>query len=148
MLDFLCDLAGHEVARRWAADVVADPAASMMAKQNGLAVTMRLGPGPRQELAGVDLRDQDLTNRDFQNANLQGADLRGMRLVRTNFAGADLRGADLTAVRMVGGISVARRSLVAGGTGQLCWACPDSATSARPQSWLWPPSPDVTPPTS
>jgi WD40 repeat protein/3',5'-cyclic AMP phosphodiesterase CpdA len=103
MLDFLCDLAGHEVARRWAAGVVADPAASMMAKQNGLAVTTRLGPGPRQELAGVDLRDQDLTNRDFQNANLQGAVLRDMRLVGTNFAGADLRGADLTGVRMVGG---------------------------------------------
>ncbi|MGH3812587.1 MAG: NACHT domain-containing protein, partial [Pseudonocardiaceae bacterium] len=31
MLDFLCDLAGHDMARRWAADVLADPAASEVA---------------------------------------------------------------------------------------------------------------------
>ena len=103
MLDFLCDLAGHEVARRWAADVLADPAASEVAKQNALAVSQRLGPGARQVLVGVDLRGQDLTNRDLRNANLQGADLHGMRLADTNFAGADLRGADLTGVRMVRG---------------------------------------------
>ncbi|HWR46544.1 MAG TPA: pentapeptide repeat-containing protein, partial [Pseudonocardiaceae bacterium] len=103
MLDFLCDLAGHEVARRWAADVLADPAVSEVAKQNAVAISQRLGPGARQNLAGVDLRGQDLTNRDLRNANLQRADLRGMRLTGTNFAGADLRGADLTGVRMVGG---------------------------------------------
>ncbi|MGH4017920.1 MAG: NACHT domain-containing protein, partial [Pseudonocardiaceae bacterium] len=103
MLDFFCDLAGHEVARRWAADVLADQAASEVAKQNGLAITQRLGPGERQVLAGIDLRAQDLTNRDLRNANLQGADLGGMRLVGTNLAGADLRAANLTGTRMVGG---------------------------------------------
>ncbi len=103
MRDFLCDLVGHEVARRWAADVLADPAASEVAKQNRLAITQRLGAGEHQMLAGVDLRGQDLTDRDLRNANLQGANLRGMRLANTNLAGADLRGADLTGVRMVGG---------------------------------------------
>jgi len=103
MRDFLCDLAGHELARHWAANVLTDPAASEVAKQNALAVSQRLGGGERQVLAGVDLRGQNLTNRDLRNAQLQGADLRGMRLVGTNLAGADLRGADLRCVRMTGG---------------------------------------------
>ncbi|MGH3936201.1 MAG: metallophosphoesterase, partial [Pseudonocardiaceae bacterium] len=103
MLDFFCDLAGHDLARRWAVDVLADPAASEVAKQNGLAITQRLGSGAHQNLARVDLRGQDLTNRDLRNANLRGADLHGMRLVDTNFAGADLRDANLTGVRMVRG---------------------------------------------
>ena len=93
MLDFLCDLAGHEGASCWAADMLADPAASGVAKQNALGVSQRLGPGERQVLAGVDLRGQDLTDRNLRNANLQGADLRGMQLVGTNLAGADLRNA-------------------------------------------------------
>ena len=96
MLDFFCDLAGHEVARRWAVDVLADPEASEIAKQNGLAITQRLGAGAHQNLAGVDLRGQDLTNRDLRDANLQGADLRGMRLVDAKLAGADLRDANVT----------------------------------------------------
>jgi len=103
MLDFLCDLAGHEVARRWAADALADPNGSEAAKQNGLAISQRFGPGERQMLARVDLRGQDLTNRDLRDANLQRADLRGMRLAGTDLAGADLRDADLTGVRLVGG---------------------------------------------
>jgi Tol biopolymer transport system component len=103
MRDFFCDLAGHEVARRWAADVLADPAASEVAKQNAMDVSQRLGAGEPQVLAGVDLRGQHLTDRDLRNADLQGADLRGMRLIDTNLAGADLRGAELTGVRMIGG---------------------------------------------
>ncbi|MGH3977237.1 MAG: WD40 repeat domain-containing protein, partial [Pseudonocardiaceae bacterium] len=73
------------------------------AKQNGLAITRRLGPGARHSLAGVDLRGQDLTNRDLRNANLHGADLRGIRLVDTNLAGANPRDANLTGARMVRG---------------------------------------------
>jgi hypothetical protein len=103
MLDFFCDLAGHDLARRWAVDVLADPEASEVAKQNGLAITQRLGSGAHQNLARVDLRGQDLTNRDLRDANLQRADLRGMRLVGTTLAGADLRDANLTGVRMVEG---------------------------------------------
>ncbi len=109
MRDFLCDLAGYEVARRWAADVLANPAASQVAKQNALAVSQRLGPGEHQVLAGVDLRGQDFTNRDLQDADLQGADMRGMRLAGTNLAGADLRDADLTGARLVGGSLTAAR---------------------------------------
>ena len=61
MRDFLCDLAGHEIARSWAAKVLADPEATGVVKQNGLAVTLRLGPGADQILVGVDLRGLDLT---------------------------------------------------------------------------------------
>ncbi|HEU0087724.1 MAG TPA: trypsin-like peptidase domain-containing protein [Pseudonocardiaceae bacterium] len=103
MVDFLCDLAGHDVARRWAADVLADPATSEVAKHNALAITQRLGVETPQNLAWVDLRGQDLTNRNLHSANLRGAILRGMRLVGTNLARADLRDADLTGVRMIGG---------------------------------------------
>jgi len=104
MLEFLCDLAGHEVARRWVAEVLADRVASELAKQNALAISQRLDPGDHhQDLSGMDLRGQDLTYRNLQNANLQGADLRGMRLEGTNFAGADLHDANLTGTRMVGG---------------------------------------------
>ncbi|MGQ0775313.1 MAG: trypsin-like peptidase domain-containing protein, partial [Pseudonocardiales bacterium] len=103
MLDLLCDLAGREVARRWASDMLADPAASEVAKQNGLAITQRLDPGTRQVLTAMDLRGQDLTDRNLRNADLRGADLRGMRLGGTRLGGADLRDADFRGVRMVAG---------------------------------------------
>ncbi|MGH4024393.1 MAG: NACHT domain-containing protein, partial [Pseudonocardiaceae bacterium] len=73
MLDFFCDLAGHEPARRWAADLLADPAASQAGKQNAVAVSQRLGADERQNLAGVDLRGQNLTRRDLRKADLHGA---------------------------------------------------------------------------
>jgi hypothetical protein len=103
MRDFLCDLAGHEVARGWAAKVLADPEATQVVKQNGLAVTLRLGPGGDQILVGVDLRGLDLTRCDLRNAKLRGANLSGMRLVETDFSGADLRDANLMGIRMQGG---------------------------------------------
>ncbi|HZN20330.1 MAG TPA: pentapeptide repeat-containing protein, partial [Micromonosporaceae bacterium] len=110
MVDFFCDLAGQEPARGWAAGVLVDPQASAVAKQNALSVSARIaetgaagGWGPRQDLAGVDLRRQDLTGRDLRGADLHGADLRGMRLHEVDLTGADLRDADLTGVRMTGG---------------------------------------------
>ncbi|MGH4023562.1 MAG: NACHT domain-containing protein [Pseudonocardiaceae bacterium] len=103
MLDFLCDLAGHDVARRWATEALADSAASDVAKRNGLAIAQRLGPGIHQNLANVDLRGEDLANRDLRNANMEGADLRGMRLVGTNLANANLSHADFTGARVVKG---------------------------------------------
>lgn len=80
MVDFLCDLAGHDVAHRWAGTVLGDPAGLAMAEQNALAVSRRLGVGASRNLTGMDLRGQDLTNLDLRDANLQRADLRGMRI--------------------------------------------------------------------
>lgn len=110
MIDFLCDLAGHQTAQSWATAVLADPQASAAAKQNAFAVSTRITdigghqqtPSAR-DLAGVDLRGQNLTGRDLRGADLRGANLSGMRLNDVDFSGADLRQADLTGARLVGG---------------------------------------------
>ena len=132
MVDFFCDLAGHGVARAWAARQLADPAASQV-KQNALAIDARLGPGTGQNLAGVDLRSQDLSGRSLRNADLRRATLRGMHLVATDLAGADLREADLRQVFMIGG-SVDRAQLTDSrwhGAALLGVAGIDSATEAQ-----------------
>jgi WD40 repeat protein/3',5'-cyclic AMP phosphodiesterase CpdA len=107
MIDFFCDMAGHDVARLWAEGVLRDSAASEISKQNALAVQIRLPEGDRsiagENLAGVDLRSQDLTNRNLRGANLRGANLNGMRLVDVDFTGAELSGADFRGARLVGG---------------------------------------------
>jgi NACHT domain/WD domain, G-beta repeat/Pentapeptide repeats (8 copies) len=102
MAAFFCDLAGHEAARCWADQTLADPAASEVAKQNALAVSARTGVAAG-DLAGVDLRNQDLGGLDLRGANLRGANLTGMRLDAVDLTGADLTGADLAGVRMTGG---------------------------------------------
>jgi uncharacterized protein YjbI with pentapeptide repeats len=113
MVDFFGDLAGHNAARQWADAVLADPESSEAAKQNALAVQDRFRPADmlddterppqRQNLAGVDLRDQDLTGRDLREADLHGANLQGMQLERTDFSGANLRDADFSRARLLGG---------------------------------------------
>ncbi|MBE1488937.1 eIF2A-related protein [Plantactinospora soyae] len=111
MVGFFCDLAGHGPAAAWASSVLADSAASTIAKRNALDVRERVGvmspttaAGPaRQSLAGVDLRSQDLAGQDLRGADLRGADLRGMRLEGLDLTGADLRVADFTAARLLGG---------------------------------------------
>jgi hypothetical protein len=127
MLDFLCDLAGHDVARSWATGVLADPggprdghtddgaasSASDQARSNAFAILRRIPSDPdapvpapetaRRNLARMDLRGQDLTGQDLTGADLREADLRGLRLSQVRLDGADLRDADLTGVRMSGG---------------------------------------------
>ncbi|WP_433265465.1 trypsin-like peptidase domain-containing protein [Actinosynnema sp. CS-041913] len=104
MVDFFCDLAGHEAVLRWARTVLADVDADDVAKQNATAVVQRLeAPRVRLELAGIDLRANDLTTLDLRGANLRGADLSGQHLMRKDLTGADLTNAKLTGVRMFGG---------------------------------------------
>ncbi|HSV66968.1 MAG TPA: pentapeptide repeat-containing protein [Mycobacteriales bacterium] len=108
MTNFLCDLAGHDTARRWAQGTLANGASDETARRNALAITARLGgtaaaTGAALCLADADLRAQDLSGRNLRGADLRGADLRGIRLTGTNLAGADLRGADLRGARLVGG---------------------------------------------
>ncbi len=100
MINFLCDLAGHETARRWAASILREPGPNEAAKQNALAVNGRLKVGVRKQLAGVDLRGQDLTGWDLGGADLRSATLRGMQIVDANFRGADLCEADFTGARL------------------------------------------------
>ena len=108
MVDFLCDLAGQDLTREWAAHTLATADVTQTAKQNALDITARLSrTGPdvsagRADLRNADLRSQDLTGRDLRGADLRGADLRNMRLTRTDFSNADLTGADLRGARLVG----------------------------------------------
>jgi WD40 repeat protein len=100
MIRFLCDLAGHDTARQWAASVLREPGSNEAAKQNALAINGRLEVAVRKQLAGVDLRGQDLTRWDLGGADLRSATLRGMQIVHANFRGADLRGADFSGARL------------------------------------------------
>ena len=160
MLDFLCDLAGHDVARSWATGVLAQPSddsgggdaegdgagrASDHAKGNALAVLQRLSPDPQQpspettrrNLAGMDLRDRDLAGQDLTGANLAVADLSGMRLSRVRLDRADLRGADFTGARITGGSLAGAEWSAAGGGGRpsSAWTdstpCPPRTASTR-----------------
>lgn len=100
MINFLCDLTGHESARQWAATVLREIGPSEAAKQNALAVDGRLEVGVPKRLAGVDLRGQDLAGEDLSDADLRRATMRGMRIVNTDFRRADLRGADMSGARL------------------------------------------------
>ncbi|MBW4716148.1 NACHT domain-containing protein [Saccharothrix obliqua] len=102
MVDFFCDLAGHDAALAWARAVLAADDAGDAAKQNATAVATRLR---RQVLGleGVDLRGADLGALNLRGANLAGADLSGQRLVGMDLGDADLTGADCRGVRVFGG---------------------------------------------
>ncbi|MEJ2854550.1 MULTISPECIES: trypsin-like peptidase domain-containing protein [unclassified Saccharothrix] len=102
MVDFFCDLAGHDAAREWARGVPGD--APEAVKQNASAVLARLGSPERTDLSGMDLRGRDLARWfDLREAKLAHSDLRGQRLTDVVLTGADLTGADLTGVRVTGG---------------------------------------------
>ncbi|WP_309112471.1 trypsin-like peptidase domain-containing protein [Saccharothrix sp.] len=101
MVDFFCDLAGHDAARAWARGVPGDAAEAV--KQNASAVLARLGGPERTDLSGMDLRGHDLARFDLREAKLGWSDLRGQRWTDLQLTGADLTGANLTGVRVTGG---------------------------------------------
>ncbi|MFD0199524.1 MULTISPECIES: pentapeptide repeat-containing protein [Saccharothrix] len=104
MVDFFCDLAGHDAAREWARQVVSRPGAAEVVRQNALAVRRRLGvPEALVDLDDMDLRAQDMSSLSLSGVSVRHADLRGQRWTDMNLAGADLSGADLRDVRMTGG---------------------------------------------
>ncbi|MCC8248678.1 trypsin-like peptidase domain-containing protein [Saccharothrix luteola] len=103
MVDFLCDLAGHEAALSWARGVLADVDAPDAAKHNATEVARRLEARVHLSLAGTDLRGFDFGHLDLRGADLSEADLSGQRLHGKDFAGTNLSGANLTGVRLVGG---------------------------------------------
>ncbi|MEV1120529.1 trypsin-like peptidase domain-containing protein [Actinosynnema sp. NPDC049800] len=103
MVDFLCDLAGHEAALSWARGVLADVDAPEAAKHNATEVARRLEARVHLSLAGTDLRAFDFGDLDLRGADLSGADLSGQRLHGKDFAGTNLTGANLTGVRLIGG---------------------------------------------
>jgi WD40 repeat protein/uncharacterized protein YjbI with pentapeptide repeats/3',5'-cyclic AMP phosphodiesterase CpdA/type II secretory pathway predicted ATPase ExeA len=103
MAEFLADLAGHDVAGRWAEAALADPDVDITAKGNALLVLARAGNRPsraRAQLAGRNLRGRDLTGARLARADLHGADLSDALLVGADLSGADLRDARLTGARL------------------------------------------------
>ncbi|GAA1412083.1 hypothetical protein GCM10009639_64110 [Kitasatospora putterlickiae] len=100
-VEFLCDLADHQVCQRWARSVLdaADPA-SETARLNAVKVLDRLRVPAHTDLRGATLAGEDLSHRDLSGVDLFGADLRGARLLGANLAGADLRGARLAGARL------------------------------------------------
>jgi WD40 repeat protein len=112
MARFYADLAGHDTARAWALSTVVDEESAAVAKQNGLTIIEETADGTnpyqpaseeqpsRPDLAGIDLRDRDLTDAYLRGAILRDANLRGMRLSGTDLREADLTGADLRGARL------------------------------------------------
>lgn len=67
---------------------------------NFFELAIMLGRDPKQDLAGADLHDCDLSNGDLQGANLRKTDLTNANLSGTNLRNADLTGANLTGTNL------------------------------------------------
>ncbi|MEV6298419.1 pentapeptide repeat-containing protein [Actinoplanes sp. NPDC051861] len=93
MIDFLCDLAGHDFIRGWAERVMADQPAGSGVARNARAILMHLGVPFSNRL---DMRGQRLRGNDFSDQNLVRADLSGADLANAKLMRADLREANLT----------------------------------------------------
>jgi WD40 repeat protein/type II secretory pathway predicted ATPase ExeA len=110
MARFYADLAGPEATRDWAAETLAGNDSAAVAKQNALMISGPTAqgrvPAPRTRrrpsLAGMDLRDQDLSGRFLRGADMRETDLRGMRLRGIDLRSANLSGADLRGARLDG----------------------------------------------
>ena len=124
MADFCSDLAGREHTIAWAQHTLTASDANEHARSNARLLSERLGVQfqPRVQLAGADLRGQDLSGQDLRYADLTGADLRQARLIKSDLrhaalaqarldgvdlseavlSAADLRGAVLTGARLLG----------------------------------------------
>ncbi|MFE2105166.1 TIR domain-containing protein [Kitasatospora sp. NPDC059463] len=100
-VEFLCDLADHQVCQQWARSVLdATEPATEAARLNAVKVLDRLRVPAHTDLRGATLAGEDLSHRDLSGVDLFGADLRGARLLGANLAGADLRGARLAGARL------------------------------------------------
>ncbi|MFF7455621.1 TIR domain-containing protein [Kitasatospora sp. NPDC008115] len=100
-VEFLCDLADHQVCQRWARSVLdAADTTPETARLNAVKVLDRLRVPAHTDLRGATLAGEDLSHRDLSGVDLFGADLRGARLLGANLASADLRGARLAGARL------------------------------------------------
>src|SRR6266700_4011101 len=99
-VDFVCDLAGAQPCQAWAGPILADPAASELARANEIKVSTRLRTPAEIDLRGALLKGEDLSYRELAGVDLTGADLSDARLAGTNLAGATLRDANLSGARL------------------------------------------------
>ncbi|GIF03716.1 hypothetical protein Asi03nite_12540 [Actinoplanes siamensis] len=144
-IEFLCGLAGRRTMQDWAEGVLADRPTSRAVGRNAFEVLRFLGvnrSSTQWNMAGFDLRGQDLSARflagadlseadltdaqlvgtDLTDAAVAGANLTGARLDRATLRGADLTGAELSGARLLGadltgavltGVRMRRAALVA-----------------------------------
>ncbi|WP_437836221.1 phosphorylase family protein [Sorangium sp. So ce1153] len=108
MLEFFTALADRDASVAWARQVLGGVSGEV-AKRNAIGVMKLLNveAEERVNLAGQDLRGQDLSRRNLRNADLTGADLREAILVEADLGGAKLAGAalvraDLSGARLAG----------------------------------------------
>ncbi|CAN93783.1 hypothetical protein sce3623 [Sorangium cellulosum So ce56] len=108
MADFFGALAGREATATWVRQALGG-AWGTVATANALRIDGRtaLGVSEQMNLAGADLRGQDLSGKNFCGCDLRGADLREAKLVGANLSGAQmggalLEGADLSGAALCG----------------------------------------------
>ncbi|WP_437916835.1 pentapeptide repeat-containing protein [Sorangium sp. So ce302] len=108
MADFFGALAGRKATETWVREALGG-AWGTVATANALRIDGRtaLGVCEQMNLAGADLRGQDLSGKNFCGCDLRGADLREAKLVGANLNGAQmggalLEGADLSGAALCG----------------------------------------------
>ncbi|MER6398316.1 TIR domain-containing protein [Kitasatospora sp. NPDC001603] len=100
-VEFLCDLADHQLCQQWAHDVLDGAGeADETARLNAVKVLARLRVPAHTDLRGAALAGEDLSHRDLSGVDLGQADLTDARLLGANLAGASLRGARLAGARL------------------------------------------------
>ncbi|MER5638017.1 TIR domain-containing protein [Kitasatospora sp. NPDC002227] len=102
VVEFLCDLADHQLCQQWAQSVLDGAASPDTARANAVKVLDRLRVPAHTDLRGAALAGEDLSHRDFSGVDLTRADLTDVRLIGANLAGATLRGARLVGARLDG----------------------------------------------
>jgi WD40 repeat protein/3',5'-cyclic AMP phosphodiesterase CpdA/type II secretory pathway predicted ATPase ExeA len=103
MADFIGKLAPPGVAAAWSASVLADPDSFTVSSENALLIQRGLPIDTASvQLAGRDLRGQDLSARRLVGADLSGADLSEAQLVQSDLSGANLSHARLVRAKADG----------------------------------------------
>ena len=98
MVDFLCGLADLEKCRQWAVrtrQATFDGRPDEPRRANAGRVLARLSSSAGLDLRSILLKGEDLSDREWPQANLTDADLSGTQLSNVNLTGAVLRGARL-----------------------------------------------------
>ncbi|MEU4425136.1 pentapeptide repeat-containing protein [Actinoplanes sp. NPDC024001] len=101
MIEFLCQMAGHDFMEDWAKRVLSNESHATGIAQNALEIINYLrAPFERLRMSGADLRGKDFTGSNLAYAEMIGSILAGVPLVGATLDGADLTEANLTGARL------------------------------------------------
>ncbi|MEU5691141.1 trypsin-like peptidase domain-containing protein [Actinosynnema sp. NPDC020468] len=98
MVDFFCDMTGHDEVTNWARRVLAAPVAAEYLKENATLVVERLGVSADIVLRGVDTRGMFIKWAAHVSAQVAGSNFTDQRLEDFDMAGSDLSGAIMDGV--------------------------------------------------